>query len=97
LGQDVGDCGREEEEAFGELEGDVLGAAGSYSVNGFMDFEVVVRRKETNSVVDIRVLEDGGGDVVESASSSSGLGDCELIQYISRRISTGLTWFSHLE
>ena len=42
LGQDVGDCGREEEEALRHLEGDLLRARCSYTMDCLVDFEVVV-------------------------------------------------------
>lgn len=45
-GDDVGDDERVHEEAFGELEGDALGARGGDAPDGFVDFEGVVWGEE---------------------------------------------------
>ena len=75
LGQDIGDCGCEEEEAFGHLEGDGFygggGGGAADAVDGFGEFEVVVGGEEGDGCVDGGVLQDGVGDVVKSAGGAA--------------------------
>ena len=64
LGEDVGDGGGEEEEAFGHLEGDFLRAGAADAVDGFGDFEVVVFGQEGDGFVDGFVVQYLVWDVV---------------------------------
>lgn len=62
--QDIGDGGREQEEAFGELQGDGFCARGADAVYAFVDLEVVIRWEEGDGGVDVGIVEDGFGDCV---------------------------------
>jgi hypothetical protein len=52
LGQDVGDGGGEEEEAFGHLESDLFGAGGADAVDALVELEIVVAGEEGDGFVD---------------------------------------------
>lgn len=64
LGEDVGDGGGEEEEAFGHLEGYFGGAVGADAVDGFVEFEGVVGGEEGDGRVDVGIVEDLRRDLV---------------------------------
>lgn len=64
LGEDVGDGGGEEEEAFRHLEGYFGGAVGADAVDGLVEFERVIRGEEGDGGVDVGVIEDLGRDLV---------------------------------
>lgn len=75
-GQDVGDRGCEEEEAFGELEGDFGSGGGADPVDRFGDFKGIVGGEEGDGGVDFGVVEDFGRDLVEDSGWAFGLRDC---------------------
>jgi hypothetical protein len=64
LRENVGNCGCEEEEALGKLEGDALGARGSDAMDCLGDFEGVVLGEEVDGGEDFGVFEDRCGDLV---------------------------------
>jgi hypothetical protein len=72
LCEDVRDGGGEEEETFGELEGDALGVAGMDSVDGFGDFKIVVRGEERDGGLEVWVVYEGGRDLVEGSRGPPG-------------------------
>jgi len=73
LSEDIGDDGCEEEESFWELERDICGAGGAYTVDSLVDFEVVVPREMCNGGIDVGVVEDFGGDLIKRARRSNRL------------------------
>lgn len=74
LRENVRDGGGEEQEAFGHLEGHLLGSRGSNPVDGLGDFKAVVGREQGNGFLEIWVIEDILGDSVQKTGCSSWLG-----------------------
>ena len=67
LGQDVGDGGGEEEEAFRHLQSHLFRTRRTDSVDGLVELEVVILWEKGDGLVDGRVVENIIGGVVQGA------------------------------
>jgi hypothetical protein len=64
FGEDIGYCGCEQQQTFGELKGDSFCAERADAMDRFGDFEGVVGGEEGDRSKDVGVFGDGGRDVV---------------------------------
>ena len=67
LDEDVGDGGGEEEQALGHLEGDLFGAQGADAVDGLGDLKAVVGGQQRNGRLEVGILSNLLGDLVQEA------------------------------